>query len=362
MTAGLSMSDAERMCGLSMDEVRGIAESNRTPMEKEANDIWKKLDNLAATDKKAYDAYIKEQMEEGKKYFAEHPDGAAAPEPPKPSVPRSVFWVETEVLDGNGKGTGIPRYFNICESETIEFTDDKNLNIYMSDLDNRQVDCVIHPHFMDKCREDNLVMHDTLQMLFKTYTTEHKEKERIRFQYQHHPEPRKLVMKIPKTPAAAAAAEANSAMDVLSKVRHADEAKRMVKDEREDAAKRLFNMYAGGGGAAAAPDPETTMDFGAPKKAAAAAKKAKAKVQIEEMKPTLTHALEQPDADTVVVRVPLPEGTEAADVDLEIEGDVTLTLATPATETLVVPLPHPCSDYAAKYLKARRLLKVTLRR
>eukprot|EP01061_Rhynchopus_euleeides_P039135 TRINITY_DN67151_c0_g1_i1.p1 TRINITY_DN67151_c0_g1~~TRINITY_DN67151_c0_g1_i1.p1 ORF type:complete len:354 (+),score=171.21 TRINITY_DN67151_c0_g1_i1:168-1229(+) len=353
MTNGVSIADAEKMCGLSMDEVMNISKNNQTPVEQEANKIWEHLEHLASTDKRAYDKFVKEQMEEGKEFFKKYPDGKVPP--PQPKIPTSVFWVETEVLDSSGRGIGIPRYFNICESEAIEFTDDKNLNIFMSDLDNRQIDCVIHPSFMEKCKTDNLFMHDTLQMIFTTYTSDHKEKEKVRHQYQHHAEPRKLVMKVPKAPGTPA--EPDTAMDILSKVRHSEKAKQLVDDERESVAKRLFTMYGEKEKRATqpAPDPETSLDFGKVK-----APSAKKKVGIEELKPKLTHTMDS-SGDDITVRVTLPEGTSASDVDLELVDDIKLAVNLESAESLEVLLPRTVQEYSAKYIKTKRLLKVTLK-
>eukprot|EP01063_Lacrimia_lanifica_P019126 TRINITY_DN2618_c0_g1_i1.p1 TRINITY_DN2618_c0_g1~~TRINITY_DN2618_c0_g1_i1.p1 ORF type:complete len:350 (+),score=168.63 TRINITY_DN2618_c0_g1_i1:64-1113(+) len=337
---------AAEMCGLSMDEVMGISKNNETPVEKEAHKIWQHLDNLASTDKAEYKRFVEQQMKEGKEFFDKYPDGQV-PEP-QPNIPVSKFWVETDVLEDR-RPIGIPRYFNICESDAMEYTDDKNLNIYMSDLVNRQIDCVIHPNFMKKCLDDNVFMHDTLLLIFDTYKAEHKECEVVRKQYKHHAEPRKLVMKVPKPPGAKGKKkQPETPMDILSKVRHSDAAKKMMADEKDEVHQRLFQLY---GEKAAAPDPVTEMP---------AAKPAKKKPEIIELKPKLPFTLVDENG-VITVRVTLPEGTSIGDVELELEGDDMLLVSTAACEPLRVKLPRKGEDMTAKFIKAKQLLKVLVK-
>ena len=349
--AGMSVADAEKMCGLSMDEVMNISKNSQTPMEKEANDIWQKLDHMASTDKAGYDKYVKDQIAEGKEFFKKYPDGKV-PEP-QPRIPISKFWVETEVVDASGRPVkpAAPRFFNVCESDAIEYTDDKNLNIFMSEVVDKQIDCVIHPKFMAKCLDDNLFLHDTIQMLFDTYTAEHKEKEKVKHTYEHHGDPRTLVMKVPK--AKSKDESKDTAMDILSKVRHSEKAKQLVEDDRENVAKRLFSMYGGADGkAAAAADPPTSFDFDQKQKV-----KPKKAVEIKEI---LSHTMDQNADGSIIVKVELPEGTPVADVDLEIEDDKKLLVAVPKSDTLEIALPRKVQDYTAKYFKGKRVLKITL--
>eukprot|EP01064_Diplonema_japonicum_P033969 TRINITY_DN6863_c0_g1_i1.p2 TRINITY_DN6863_c0_g1~~TRINITY_DN6863_c0_g1_i1.p2 ORF type:complete len:348 (+),score=113.70 TRINITY_DN6863_c0_g1_i1:1179-2222(+) len=342
-----SIAEMEKMCGLTADDVMNIAKNNQTPLEKEANEVWQHLDNLAATDPVEYKKYIAQQMEDGKKYLAEN---KGEKEKPKPNIPKSVFWVETEVLDFNEKPTGIPRYFNVCESDSIEYTDDKNLNIFMSELDNRQIDCVIHPNFMAKCKDDNLFMHDTVQLLFETYTAEHKEKENVKKQYKHHKEGRKLVMKVPKLPGEKKSEE-DSVMDILGKVRHSKDAQKMMEDDKTAVAQRLFDMYSekdtdkGKPKEVAAPDPETTFT----------------KPEIVELKPSLSHTVaNSADGSESTIRIPLPQDTLPSSVGVELEDDITLLVTTPDTEPLTLPLLRKASTYSAKFIKTKHLLKITI--
>eukprot|EP01059_Diplonema_ambulator_P003089 TRINITY_DN1272_c2_g1_i1.p1 TRINITY_DN1272_c2_g1~~TRINITY_DN1272_c2_g1_i1.p1 ORF type:complete len:358 (+),score=131.64 TRINITY_DN1272_c2_g1_i1:34-1074(+) len=339
-----TVEEMEKMCGLSVDEVMNITKNNETPLEKEAGEIWKHLDHLAATDPVEYKRYVDQQIKEGEEYFK---NGGEGLKQPKVYVPKAVFWVETEVLDSSDRPTGIPRYFNVCESESIEYTDDKNLNIFMSDLDNRQVDCVIHPTFMKKCTSDNLFLHDTIQLLFQTYAAEHKEKEKVRMQYRHHPEGRKLVMKMPKLPGEGKDNKGDSAMDVLSKVRHHKEAQKMMEDDRAETTKRLFDLYREKPAEekTPAPDPETTYK----------------KPEIVELAPALQHTtVTTADGTATTTRVHLPPSADPSQVDVELEEDTTLLVTVPAAQPLAIPLPSKAVDYSAKYIKTKHLLKISI--
>ena len=350
------MEAAAAACGLSYDEVMGIVKNNQTPFEKEANGIWKHLDELSQKDPVEYRKFVDKQLKEGKEYMNNEP------KKPEPIIPKSKFWVETEVWE-HGKGTGIPRYFNVCESDAIEFTDDKNLNIYMSDLNNRQIDCVIHPTFMVKCLDDNLFMHDTVQMIFATYKSDHKENEAVRRQYQHHAEARKLVMKIPKAPPGhpSSKKDDDSAISVLARVKHSDAARKMVSEEREETNKRLFDLYRG-------PESEKheKVTPTAPAKQAAAdpehtIKDVVKKPVIIELKPKLSHILESND-DSTIVKITIPADLHVADVSLELqENDNTLFVETPSYETLSIVLPKKATEHTARYLRKKGLLVVTVK-
>eukprot|EP01060_Flectonema_neradi_P033504 TRINITY_DN5646_c0_g2_i4.p1 TRINITY_DN5646_c0_g2~~TRINITY_DN5646_c0_g2_i4.p1 ORF type:complete len:401 (+),score=69.33 TRINITY_DN5646_c0_g2_i4:661-1863(+) len=354
-----NMEAAAAACGLSYDEVMGIVKNNQTPFEKEANGIWKHLDELAEKDPKEYRKFVDKQLKEGQEYMKQ---GGAAKKP-EPIVPKSKFWVETEVWE-NGKGTGIPRIFNLCESEAIEYTDDKNLNIYMSDLVDKQIDCVIHTKFMAKCLDDNLFMHDTIQMVFATYKSDHKQNEAVRRQYKHHAEARKLVMKVPNAPPGYPSNKADddtSALSVLGRVKHSEAARKMVSDEREEANKRLFDLYRGPESqskaakkdeplrGAAAADPDHTI------------KDVVKKPVIVELKPKLSHTLETNADSAAVVKIVIPADLHVADISLELqEDDGTLYVESPTYETLRVVLPKQATNHTAKYLRKKGLLIVTV--
>eukprot|EP01065_Artemidia_motanka_P038579 TRINITY_DN47430_c0_g1_i1.p1 TRINITY_DN47430_c0_g1~~TRINITY_DN47430_c0_g1_i1.p1 ORF type:complete len:363 (+),score=150.48 TRINITY_DN47430_c0_g1_i1:59-1090(+) len=331
--------------GLTYDEVMGIVRNNQTPLEKDANQIWQKLDHLAATDAKAYRKFIDETMKEGADYYKQVKEGGGEVPLPKPAMPTPRFWVETVLLDSEGRSTGIPRYFNMCESETMEFTDEKNFNIYMSDLDNRQIDCVIHPFFMRKILDDNLFLHDAVQLVFETYEAEHKEKEKVKRQYQHHPEPRKLRMKPPKVkPPPKAAKKDESVMDVLGGVRHSDAAKKMMHDEERERRKHLFDLH------------------GPPKPKPKPAEQPKPAPRIEEVLPSLEHELTSEQSGCTVM-VALPATVQIGDVEVEVEtqgAGSTLIVTIPGKNRLTLPLPCRAREHSAKYLRKKQKLKICI--